>query len=155
MLRIAPLLVLAIALPLRVFAATTPDPAVRPGSLAFNETVPLGGTGDAHWTLSLLYRGRYLVEAYREDPLDGPVETTEVELTVIFSRRGKSLFERKATLVFDPATPSATLGDVTTDREVPLRRKFDVTVRVSNSLPSNDVVRLQIRRYPLPGLPLR
>jgi len=141
--------------PLGGAAETSPDPAVRPGSLAFNETVPLDGTREAHWKLRLLYHGHYLVEAYREDPAEGSLETNEVELTLVFSRRGKPLFERAATLVFDPAKPSATLAYVTTDEDLPLRQTFDVTARVSGPAPSDDVLRLQIRRNPLPALPLR
>lgn len=149
------LLILALGLPPGAFAEATPDPAVRPSSLAFNETVSLNGAQEAHWKLSLLYRGRYLVEVYREDPAGGPVETQDVELTLLFSRRGKPLFERMATLRFDPAAPSATLGYVTPDRDVPLRRKMDVTVRVSSPSPTDDVLRLQIKLNPLPALPLR
>lgn len=145
----------ALLLPIACGAESPPDPAVRPGSLAFNETVPLDGLREAQWKLRLLYRGRYLIEAYREDPADGPLDTHEVELVLAFSRRGKPLFERAATLVFDPARPSATIGYVTTDEDVPLRQTFDVTARVSSPVPTDDRLRLQIRRNPLPALPLR
>lgn len=150
------LLVVALMLaPCVARTETPPDPAVRPGSLAFNETVPLDGAREAHWKLRLLYRGRYLVEAYREDPAEGTLETQEVDLTLVFSRRGKPLFERAVTLVFDPATPSATLAYVTTDEDLPLRQTIDVTLRITSPAASDDVLRLQIRRNPLPALPLR
>jgi hypothetical protein len=136
-------------------AEPAPDPAVRPGSLAFNETVPLDGVREAQWRLRLLYRGRYLIEAYREDPADGPLDTHEVALFLTFSRNGRLLFERAATLVFDPSRPSATVAYLTSDEDIPVRQTVDVTARVTSPIRTDDVLRLQIRRNPLPALPLR
>jgi hypothetical protein len=147
------LLALLLAFAFPVSGAEGPT---RPDSTVFNHTIPFAGQATITLPLYLSRRGSYFGEVFFERPEQGRHDASgavDVRFTLDVLRDGELLFTSDFDQPIALRKRGATLFRITTDRELPLRKKLDVVLRFADTGPqAREAIRaltLQIRRVPM------
>ena len=150
-----PSLMIAIVLASSFPVLATEGPT-RPDSTIFNHTIPFAQEPTVTLPLYISRRGAYFGEVFFERPeqaLHASSSVVDVRFTVDVFRAGDLLFTKAFDQPVAPNKRAATLFHITTDRELPLKKKLDVVLRFGDSAPNVretiEALTFQIRRVPM------
>lgn len=125
----------------------------RPDSTIFNHTIPFARESTVTLPLYISRRGSYFAEVFFERPEQMSGSSVDVRFTFDVLREGEVLYTKRFDQPVAPDKRAVTLFRITSDRELPLKKKLEVVLRFSETAPeARDAIHaltFQIRRVPM------
>ena len=144
------MMALLIASSFPVFAVEGPT---RPDSTIFNHTIPFAQGATVTLPLYISRRGYYFAEVFFERAEQLAAGAVDVRFTMDVLRDGKLLLTKGFDQPVAPDKRAATLFRITSDRELPLKKKLVVVLRFDDTGPEAretiHALTFQIRRVPM------
>ena len=141
---------LLLAFSFSVFAVEGPT---RPDSTIFNHTIPFAEELTVTLPLYISRRGSYFAEVFFVRAESLAAGAVDVRFTMDVLRDGKLLYSKGFDQPVAPDKRAATLFRITSDRELPLKKKLEVVLRFDDPGPAAretiHALTFQIRRVPM------